>query len=145
MIVEAHELRQRFAERVAALSGYEEADAPFDPGTAPANVALRSFSVLLPQTLANGTRDRSGGAMEVKTRVIVRCQSAVNLAGPGRIAAMDLEMKAEAGMVRHMMKQGETWMYGLRVAFAGIERVIMLGDEWLQTDVNFDVGHTVQL
>lgn len=144
MIVDVADVRARFAARVEALAGYAEADGPFDPGATPANVGLRAFAILVPQTLPAGTRDRSLGTMEVVSRVTVRCQSPVGLAGPDRIVALDVELKAEWVLVRDLMRQGDVWNQALRISFAGTERQI-LGDEWLQTDINFDVGHTVQL
>lgn len=144
MIVEAHEVRQRFAARVAELDGYEEADAPFDPSSAPSSQA-RPFAVQVPQTLSNGTRDRSGGAMDVRSRVLVRVHAPVYQAGPSRVSRVDDEMQAEAQLVRHLMVQGQGWALALRVDYAGTDRRLLPGDEWLETDHTFDVGHQVQL
>ena len=145
MSVEAHEIRQRLAARVGALTGFREADAPFDPSSSSANFADRPFAVLVPQTLPNGSRSRSGDPMEVKTRAVVRVQAPVNLMGPERVAALDAEIAFEALLVRELMRQGDPWMFGLRVAYAGTERAEIPGEQWFNFDHAFDIGHTVQL
>ena len=145
MIVEAWEVRDRFAARVALLSGYGEADAPFDPSSMPANFADRPFSVAIPATDNGGMRDRSSGVMEAITRVVVRVQAPVTLAGPNRLTVATEEYKREAVLIRALMAQGDAWMHGLRIAFVGTTREYLVGDAWLETSHTFTVGHLVQL
>lgn len=144
MVVEVYEVRQRFATKVAELSGYAEADAPFDPSSAPGS-QIRPFTVTPTSTQANGTRDRSATTMDVLTRVQVRIQAPVYQSGPSRVPRADEEIKAEPLLVRALCAQGESWMHGLRVSYVSTGRAYLPGDEWLQTDHVFDVGHTVQL
>lgn len=145
MIVEVYEVRDRIAAQVASLSGYVEGDGPFDPIAMPANYATRPFSVAIPSTDENGTRDRSSGVMEVNTRVVVRVHAPISLAGPNRITAATTEYKAEPLLIRRLMAQGDQWSFGLRVAYVGTSREYLAGDEWLQTEHSFNVRHQVQL
>ena len=145
MIVEVYEVRDRIAAQVATLSGYVEGDGPFDPIAMPANYAERPFSVAIPATNENGTRDRAGGQMDVATRVVVRVHAPISLAGPNRLAAATTEYKQEPQLIRKLCAQGDTWMFGLRIAYVGTTREYLPGDEWLQTDHTFTVRHQVQL
>jgi hypothetical protein len=144
MIVEVHEVRQRFAAQIATLDGYVEVDGGFDPSQAPSS-NTRAFAVLVPMTLPNGTRDRDMGPMEVKSRVSVRIQAPIYQSGPARKSAMDDEIKAEHLLIRALMMRGDAWTHGIRIRYAGSERSVLPGDEWLQTDTQFDVNHTVSL
>lgn len=145
MIVEVHEVRDAFATVVGRLYGYTEWDGPFDPTAAPANVDLRPFSIAIPSTSENGTRDRAGATMDVVTRVVVRVHAPVHLAGPSRLAAATTEYKAEPLLIRALMAQDGDWNRGMRVAYRSTTREFLPVDEWLQTDHAFDVRHTVQL
>ncbi len=145
MIVEVYEVRDSFAARVALLSGYAEAETPFDASQSPATIADRIFAILVPETTENGTRDRSLGSMEVTTRVVVQVQAPIHMTGPDRLTSATTEYRQEPTLVRHMMAQGDTWSMGLRVRFVGTTREFLPGDEWLQTSHTFLVGHQVQL
>jgi hypothetical protein len=144
MVVEVYEVIERFAAVVEALGDpYVRADDPFDPGASP-SPQTRAFSVMAPQTLANGTRDRDGSQMQVSTRIVVRVQCPLDQAGPSRVAYLTSEVKAEPQLVRALLVQGEAWAAGLRVSYAGTERS-RLPDGWSQTDHAFDVRHAVSL
>ncbi len=144
MIVEVYEVRDRIAAQVATLSGYVEADAPFDPIDSPHTYADRPFAVAIPSTEENGTRDRSTGVMEVVTTVVVEVHAPVSLAGPNRVTAATEEYKVEPTLIRKLMAQNE-WAQGLRVAYRSTTRAYLPGDEWLQTRHTFAVRHQVQL
>ena len=145
MVVEVYEVRDRIAAQVASLNGYGEADAPFDPIDSPHTYADRPFAVAIPSTEENGTRDRSTGAMEVVTTVVVEVHAPVSLTGPNRIMAATEEYKREPVLIKRLMSQGEEWSYGLRVAYRSTTRAFLPGDEWLQTRHTFLVRHQVQL
>jgi hypothetical protein len=145
MITEVYEVRDRFAARVAAMSGYAEAEAPFDASQSPATIADRIFAILVASTESNGTRDRSLGVMEVTTRVVVQVQAPIHMTGPDRLTSATAEYKAEPVLIRHLMMQGDQWSYGLRVHYVGTAREFLPGDEWLQTSHTFTIGHQVQL
>lgn len=145
MIVEVDEVRRRFAARVDTLDGFREADGPFDPASAPDGLAARPFSLLVPASLPNGTRDRSLGAMEIVTRAVLRINAPLKPAASAKLGSLDDELRMESRVIRELMKQGDDWTRGLRISYAGSDRTVLPGDEWLQTDLAFDVAHMVQL
>jgi hypothetical protein len=65
--------------------------------------------------------------------------------GPDRVSALRAEVAYEAQLVKDIMRQGEPWMFGLTVLYAGTERAEIPGDQWFEFNHNFDINHTVQL
>ena len=144
-------VRQRFASRVASLSGWTLSPVPFDllapsavPDAIPASIAHQCFAVRVsPTEDTHGRRSTAREGALVSSDVRVRFLFRV--APKDQVASEDGAHNAAHVLAKSLMAQDASWPFDLKLSWESQELTLPAPGEWFSGELRFSVLHLLAL
>lgn len=138
-------IRQRFADAISTLDGFDESRNPFDGyGRSPNTVAHKRFSVGIGSvTSRDDDRQRRSVGIMTDTEVVVRY--AFRIRPKDQIDSYDDALQSAHTVISQITNRSTPLHDSLQIRFRGIDNELADSGEWCTINVSFTVLHYIQL
>jgi hypothetical protein len=138
-------VRQRFATKIADLSGFSEGRNPYDGyGRSPNTVAHKSFSVgIRGVTSRDDDRQRRSTGIMSETEVFVRY--AFRIRPKDQLDSYDDALDSAQTVIQALTNRSTPLHDDLQIRFAGMDNELADSGEWCTINLTFNVLHYLYL
>jgi hypothetical protein len=138
-------IRQRFAQAISDLSGFEQSRNPYDGyGRSPNTVAHKRFSVGI-NAVSSRDDDRQRRADGIMTETEVSVRFAFRIRPKDQIDSYDDALDAAAQVIEKITNRSTPLHDNLQIRFRGFDNELADSGEWCTLTIAFTVLHYIQL
>ena len=138
-------IRQRFAQAIGDLSGFEQSRNPYDGyGRSPNTVAHKRFSVGI-GAVSSRDDDRQRRADGIMTETEVSIRFAFRIRPKDQIDSYDDALDAAAEVIEKITNRSTPLHDNLQIRFRGFDNELSDSGEWCTLTMIFTVLHYIQL
>jgi len=138
-------IRQRFADQISTIAGFDESRNPFDGyGRSPNTIAHQRFSVgIRTVSSRDDNRQKVGPGIMVETQCLVRY--AFRIKPKDQIESYDEALDSAQTVIKTLTNRSAPLHNDLQIRFGGMDNELSDSGEWCGITLTFNIIHFLDL